>query len=48
MEVASKFILYEQSGYWRAEPGHRWGYTVRELITEIKGAPSRVAGPRGD
>jgi hypothetical protein len=40
MEVASKFILYAQSGYWRADPGNRRGYTVRELITEIKGAAS--------
>jgi hypothetical protein len=38
MEVAGKFILYAQSGYWRAKPGDRRGYTVRELITEIKGA----------
>jgi hypothetical protein len=44
MEVAGKFILYVQSGFWRAQPGDRRGYTVRELITEIKGA---TVGDRG-
>jgi len=36
MEVGGNFILHAKSGYWRAEPGDRRGYTVRRLITEIK------------
>jgi hypothetical protein len=38
LEVAGDFILYAKSGYWRARPGDRRGYKVRELITEIKGS----------
>jgi hypothetical protein len=38
IEVAGDFILYTKSGYWRAGPGGRRGYKVRELITEIKGS----------
>jgi hypothetical protein len=38
IEVADDFILYAKSGYWRARPGGRRGYKVRELITEIKGS----------
>jgi hypothetical protein len=38
IEVAGDFIVCARSGYWRAAPGDRRGYRVRELITEIKGS----------
>jgi hypothetical protein len=36
VEVDSRFVLYIGSGYWREHFGIRHGYTVLELVKEIK------------
>ena len=36
VEVDFRFILYTSSGYWREHFGIRHGYTVGELVSEIK------------
>jgi hypothetical protein len=36
VEVDCRFILHTGSGYWREHFGIRHGYTVRELVSEIK------------
>jgi hypothetical protein len=37
VQVASTFVLFARSGYWRADPGEWRGYTVRGLIAAVKG-----------
>ena len=36
VEVDFPFILFTSSGYWREHFGIRHGYTVGELVSEIK------------
>ena len=40
VEVDHRFILHATTGYWREHFGVRQGYSVHELIMEVKRAGS--------
>jgi hypothetical protein len=43
VEVDCRFVLHPSNGYWREQSGPRRGYSVHELIMEIKRSASQKA-----